>query len=72
MVCTKFGWNWPSGSRYEDFKMWKVYDNDAADDDDDGQRTNFEQKTLLEPSAHVNYKPKQHPPPPNWTQKTYL
>ena len=39
MVCTKFGWNWPSGSRYEDFKMWKVYDNDAADDDDHGQRT---------------------------------
>ena len=40
--------------------MWKVYDNDAADDDDDGQRTNCDQKSLLEPSAQVSYK---HPPP---------
>ena len=33
-------------------KMWKVYANDDNDDDDDdGQRTNFDQKSLLEPSA---------------------
>ena len=30
-------------------KMWKVYDNN--DDNDDGQRTNFDQKSSLEPSA---------------------
>ena len=31
-------------------KMWKVYD----DNDDDGQRTNFDQKSSLEPSAQVS------------------
>ena len=37
--------------------MWKVYDNANDDndydndDDDDGQRTNFDQKSSLEPSA---------------------
>ena len=44
-------------------KMWKVYndndnndnDNDDNDDDDnDGQRTNFDQKSSLEPSAQVS------------------
>ena len=39
-------------------KMWKVYDNDDNDDNDnnndDGQRTNFDQKSSLEPSAQVN------------------
>ena len=39
--------------------MWKVYDNnnDANNDhtdDDDKQRKNFDQKSLLEPSAQVN------------------
>ena len=32
-------------------KMGKVYDND---DNDDGQRTNFDQKSSLEPSAQVS------------------
>ena len=49
--------------------MWKVYDNDAADDDDDGQRTNCDQKSLLEPSAQVSYK---HPPPPKLNPKNVL
>ena len=42
-------------------KMWKVYDNDnnnddndKDDDNDDGQRTNFDQKSSLEPSAQVS------------------
>ena len=36
-------------------KMWKVYDNnDDNDDNDDGQRTNFDQKSSLEPSAQVS------------------
>ena len=38
--------------------MWKVYDNDDNDDnndnDDDGQRTNFDQKSSLEPSAQMS------------------
>ena len=42
-------------------KMWKVYDNDNDDNDndnndDDGQRTNFDQKSSLEPSAQVSLK----------------
>ena len=49
-------------------KMWKVYDNnnDANDDNndanednndnDDWQRTNFDQKSSLEPSAQVSKK----------------
>ena len=39
-------------------KLWKVYDNDNTDDDntdnnndDDGQRTNFDQKSSLEPRS---------------------
>ena len=37
-------------------KMLKVYDNDNNDnnDNDDGQRTNFDQKSSLEPSAQVS------------------
>ena len=41
-------------------KMWKVYDDndndndDNDDDDNDGQRTNFDQKSSLEPSAQVS------------------
>ena len=33
--------------------MWKVYPNDD-NDNDDGQRTNFDQKSSLEPSAQVS------------------
>ena len=36
-------------------KMWKVYeDNDNDDNANDGQRTNFDQKSSLEPSAQVS------------------
>ena len=38
-------------------KMWKVYDNDDDTDNAnnaDGQRTNFDQKRSLEPSAQVS------------------
>ena len=43
-------------------KMWKVYDDDDNDNDDndndnndnDRQRTNFDQKNSLEPSAQVS------------------
>ena len=34
-------------------KMWKAYDDDD-NDDNDGQRTNFDQKSSLEPSAQVS------------------
>ena len=37
-------------------KMWKVNDNDAAadNDDDEGQRTNCDKKSSLEPLAQVS------------------
>ena len=35
-------------------KMWKVYDNANDNNDNDGQRTNFDQKSLLEPLAQVS------------------
>ena len=38
-------------------KMRKVYDDDDDNDDNDdndGQRTNFDQKSSLEPSAQVS------------------
>ena len=36
-------------------KMRKVYDdNDANTNDDDGQQTNFDQKSSLEPLAQVS------------------
>ena len=40
-------------------KMWKVYDDDNNDhgndnNNDDGQRTNFDQKSSLEPLAQVS------------------
>ena len=42
-------------------KMWKVYDDNDNNnndndnnDDNDGQRTNFDQKSSLEPSAQVS------------------
>ena len=31
----------------EKIKMWKVYDDNNEDQDDDGQRTNFDLKSLL-------------------------
>ena len=37
-------------------KMWKVYENADANDDNDRQRTNFDQKSSLEPSAQVSEK----------------
>ena len=37
-------------------KMWKVYDDDDDNDNDEGQRTNFDQKSSLEPSAQVSEK----------------
>ena len=40
-------------------KMLKVYNNNKNDNDDnnkDGQQTNFDQKSSLEPSAQVNLK----------------
>ena len=40
-------------------KMWKVYDNDN-NNDDDGQRTSFDQKISLEPSALVSLKKSNH------------
>ena len=53
MLCAKFGWNWPSGSGEEDI-TWKVYDNYNINDD--GKRTNFDQKSSLEPLAQVSSK----------------
>ena len=35
-------------------KNVKVYDNDDADDNDDGQRKNCDHKSSLEPSVQVN------------------
>ena len=61
MICAKFGWNWPSGSgEDENVISRKVYEDDndnynnVNNDDDDGQRTNFDQKSSLEPSAQVS------------------
>ena len=58
MLCAKFGWNGPVVLEKK-LKMWKVYDNDNIDNDndnndDDGQRTNFDLKRSLEPSAQVS------------------
>ena len=35
-------------------KMWKVYDKDNDANDDDGQRTNLDQKSSPESSAQVS------------------
>ena len=54
MLCAKFGWICLCGSWEEDENVYdKVYDNDAKDNDD-GQRTNFYQKSSLEPLAQVS------------------
>ena len=57
MLCVLFGWNWSSGSGEEDenvksLRQRRPYDND--DNNDDGQRTNFDQKSSIEPSAQMN------------------
>ena len=57
MLLAKFGWNWSSGSGEEDenvksLRQCRPYDND--DNNDDGQRTNFDQKSSIEPSAQMN------------------
>ena len=44
MFCAKFGWNWPSGSGEED-KNGKVYNKAKDNNDNDGQRKNFDQKS---------------------------
>ena len=51
IVWVKFGWNWPVVLEKK-MKMWKVYDNIGGDND--GQRTNLDQKSSLEPSAQVS------------------
>ena len=54
MLYAKFGWNWPT--RFGEDKMLKVYANDdnaLNDYNKDGLRTNFDQKTLLEPLAQA-------------------
>ena len=46
--------DWSSGS-VEEEEIWKVYDNDSDNiDNDDGQRTNCDQKSSVEPSALVS------------------
>ena len=52
MICAKFGWNWPCGSGEEDENVKSLRHND--NNDDDGQGTNFDQKSSLEPSAQVS------------------
>ena len=41
----------PAAVLEKKMNMWKVYDNDNVDD---RQRTNFDQKNSLEPSAEVS------------------
>ena len=58
MLCVKFGWNWLSASGKK-MKMWKVYveDNDNVhnnENNDNKQRTKFDQKSSLEPLAQVS------------------
>ena len=55
MICAKFGWNWPCGSGEEDENVKSLRHNNHNDNnDDDGQGTNFDQKSSLEPSAQVS------------------
>ena len=56
MLCTKSGCNWPSGSgEEEEENVINVYNNDNDDNNDhDAQRTNFDQKSSLEPSAQMS------------------
>ena len=56
MLCAMFGWNWPSGSG-EEFKkktkMWKDYDNNNGDNNDEEQMI---RKAHLSLQAQVNLK----------------
>ena len=45
MLCAKFGGNWPSGSGEEDENVKSLRQR---------QRTNFDQKSSLEPLAQVS------------------
>ena len=51
LLCAKFGWNWRVILEKKT-KMWKVYNNDDdINNDNDGQQTNFDQKSPLEHPA---------------------
>ena len=49
MFCAKFGWNWSSGCREEHENVKKMYHNQDSINNDDGQQTNFDQNSSLEP-----------------------
>ena len=58
MQCVKFGSNWPSGSGEEDENVKNLRNNNDTNtnddnDDDDKQRTNFDQKSSLEPFLQI-------------------
>ena len=61
-TCIPFTQRWfvprlvENGPVEKKMKMWKVYDidNDNNDNNDDGQWTNVDQKSSLEPSAQVS------------------
>ena len=46
MHCAKFGWNWPSGSGEEDENVKR--------DENDGQRTSFDQKNKRALTYYIN------------------
>ena len=54
MLWTKFGWNWPSGSGEEDENVKSLRQRWQRQWQQDGQQTNFDQKSSLEPLAQVN------------------
>ena len=51
-LCAKFGWNWPNLEKK--MKMWKVNYNNEDDNNSNGQRTNFDEKSSIESVAHVS------------------
>ena len=48
MLCAKFDWNWPGGSREEDKNVKSLRQQQRQQ-----QLTNFDQKSSLEPSAQA-------------------
>ena len=62
MLCAKFGWNWPWNwfwrwdENVKSLRQQNDDDDNDNDNDDAGQRTNFDQESSLEPSAHLNLK----------------
>ena len=52
ILCAKFGLGWPNGSGEEDENV-KVYDDN---NNDDGQRTTFDQNSSIELSTQVSKK----------------